>query len=1430
MKGFALVPCFCALALSLRADPPTIISQPQDATANVASAADFTVTASNAAAYQWRTNGTPVPDGTNAMLELDNVTTPWNVDVVLTSADNQTANSRTATLTLVPGTVVALAISTFPNGGTSNLVIQLFDHDKPATVENFLHYITSGAYSNMFFDRLVPNFVLQGGGYFVSGTKSKALAVGSISQTYASDGAFPLYVVNEFDSGPLIHNRRGTLAMAKKAGDPDSAQNAFFINLADNMPNSMNGADLDEQNGGFTVFGRVVSDTNVLGFFNSLHKQGGGIFDESDYDPAPQFTDLPVNNSGFFIPVNGNLFYGDFGTNGLPARDTNLPSVRITYIDTNTSDIIVHGVSTDDVAIARNFAVILSGKGTVTATMTGSTNWSADCGVLAAGGWEAQVDTQDGAGNRASFRPGSAVSNVVAVAANFNVPAFPLRVNVNGSGTVTDFAVVYSNALANGFTDTSTCMRNFACASPVHSGPHSISSWATSMVIYSNGLANGFTNIGTAISGLKATAYVHSSPNSLSVFAKSGQSLNLYHANMDAASVFNLAFWINGGKGGQMIQVAGLTNLNGTPTPAGTFAFKVKLLPNTWNLVSIPMSTLGIDATVSTFNGVQFQLAAGGTTNAFYLDDVALVTAQPLTLYHSDLDSGLYNNLTLWANGGAGGGQVLQVSGIVSAGAAGTNTLAALGKNTWTQFTMPLASIGAGNTAHFDGFSLRLSRAGSTNPFYIDDVQLNSRSAGSAPGVVTGAAGIPGYTNMVALTATPNPGSVFVGWSIGTNGGTLSPQLTFTNINGGTVTANFISNNVANGIAVRAPSAGAELADPIVTLAGAVNAALADNAQVTTRVFARNSLALVSPDFTTTPTNGVWSITLPELTPGLYRALAMVTTADGKGAVTYQDFDVLGAMNLTIKGGGNVINAVTGAPLHRGTNFFEIGSYITAMAVPWSGSVFYNWARPDAGQESNNTVFVFKVTPAYSADAPLNLTASFVSNNMSATALQVTSPPAGGTVYNSSFNVTGTSASTVAYVTCQLFQNGQPVIALATATPKNGKWAASLSGAPTGAQTLYVIGHGVQGGTRMITEKINVNLVPTFAGTYDGVFTPTSGAAVNPVRAGRVSLQLSASGAASGSFQFPGAPANYAFTTLFDTTGLTPVFALGGFYFQELGAQFDVPLSGNPGYEMIGVVGQNSWSSSSAAFRRATWLTNGGNPSAGNYTLLFSPQQIVTGIPPGHGYATMAVSNTGGVFVSGVLADGASFSAGTGISAFGALPLEFVPGSYYVPTSLMPGQSIGNGMVVNLENQFLQVTSNILSGYVYWSKAATTTPNYPAAFPQVEQLYVYGTHPAAPTNGPYEFVFYGGTLAATGTVTNTLTYAAASRTFSTSTNVTSIKINANGLISGVFHNPVTKANDAFQGVFLTVNSTNRGGGFFYEPSKTTTGGFDIQAP
>jgi cyclophilin family peptidyl-prolyl cis-trans isomerase len=121
-----------------------------------------------------------------------------------------------------------------------DLKIALSPEKAPVTVENFLHYVDSGFYNGVIFHRVVPGFVVQGGGFDQEYQRKPTQAP----------------IANESNNG--LQNLRGTLSMAR-TGDPNSATAQFFINLKDNPQ-------LDGRPGqpGYAVFGRLIEGLEVI--------------------------------------------------------------------------------------------------------------------------------------------------------------------------------------------------------------------------------------------------------------------------------------------------------------------------------------------------------------------------------------------------------------------------------------------------------------------------------------------------------------------------------------------------------------------------------------------------------------------------------------------------------------------------------------------------------------------------------------------------------------------------------------------------------------------------------------------------------------------------------------------------------------------------------------------------------------------------------------------------------------------------------------------------------------------------------------------------------------------------------------------------------------------------------------------------------------
>jgi cyclophilin family peptidyl-prolyl cis-trans isomerase len=157
--------------------------------------------------------------------------------------------------------------------------IILYPLATPGTVNNFLRYADDGLYNSTFFHRSIDDFIVQGGGYSHNGT------------SFSKVVAFPA-IQNE----PGISNVAGTVAMAKIGGQPNSATSEFFVNLNDlnaHDPNNPNGANLDEQNEGFSVFGRIAgTGMNVVNQINALPSQDYTVTVDGS---SRRLDDVPMN-------------------------------------------------------------------------------------------------------------------------------------------------------------------------------------------------------------------------------------------------------------------------------------------------------------------------------------------------------------------------------------------------------------------------------------------------------------------------------------------------------------------------------------------------------------------------------------------------------------------------------------------------------------------------------------------------------------------------------------------------------------------------------------------------------------------------------------------------------------------------------------------------------------------------------------------------------------------------------------------------------------------------------------------------------------------------------------------------------------------------------------------------------------------------------
>ena len=139
--------------------------------------------------------------------------------------------------------------------------VELYPDAAPKTVANFLDYVKAKHYDGTQFHRVIPGFMIQGGGY-TADYKQKPTKP-------------PIAIEAEQSSKAGLSNVPGTLAMAR-TGDPNSATSQFFINVADNKRLDFRSADV--RGYGYTVFGKVVSGMDVVDKIAATPTGAGGPF------------------------------------------------------------------------------------------------------------------------------------------------------------------------------------------------------------------------------------------------------------------------------------------------------------------------------------------------------------------------------------------------------------------------------------------------------------------------------------------------------------------------------------------------------------------------------------------------------------------------------------------------------------------------------------------------------------------------------------------------------------------------------------------------------------------------------------------------------------------------------------------------------------------------------------------------------------------------------------------------------------------------------------------------------------------------------------------------------------------------------------------------------------------------------------------------
>ncbi len=143
-----------------------------------------------------------------------------------------------------------------------DFTVELYPDKAPVTVENFLAYVDAGFYDGTIFHRVIPDFVIQGGGF---------------TEDMQQKPTRPP-IKNEADNG--LKNERGTLSMARTS-DINSATSQFFVNLKDNAF-----LDHGSRDFGYAVFGKVVEGMDVIDKIAKVPTGNRGMHQDVPREPV----------------------------------------------------------------------------------------------------------------------------------------------------------------------------------------------------------------------------------------------------------------------------------------------------------------------------------------------------------------------------------------------------------------------------------------------------------------------------------------------------------------------------------------------------------------------------------------------------------------------------------------------------------------------------------------------------------------------------------------------------------------------------------------------------------------------------------------------------------------------------------------------------------------------------------------------------------------------------------------------------------------------------------------------------------------------------------------------------------------------------------------------------------------------------------------
>ena len=251
-----------------------------------------------------------------------------------------------------------------------NMDFVFFETQTPLTVANFENYRANNRYVNSIFHRSVPGFIIQGGAFVVATSPATGFEKATFTSTPTNTP-----VTNEYG----LSNIRGTVAMAKVDGNPNSATNQWFVNLENN------GTILDGQNGGFTAFARVAG--NGMAVADAIAaKQTGDYYIKLDGN-ATVFNDWPLDitsaqpfmdntklikmNSVTPQPIFSYAVTGNSVPGVASVSFVNTDMV-VTALDSGTTNITVTATNLDGRTVSQTFPVTVISNVTTLASLVPS--------------------------------------------------------------------------------------------------------------------------------------------------------------------------------------------------------------------------------------------------------------------------------------------------------------------------------------------------------------------------------------------------------------------------------------------------------------------------------------------------------------------------------------------------------------------------------------------------------------------------------------------------------------------------------------------------------------------------------------------------------------------------------------------------------------------------------------------------------------------------------------------------------------------------------------------------------------------------------------------------------------------------------------------------------------------------------------------------